>query len=166
MVIDQRRAHERILFDEFINHITASPSVTQQELFPQIIDLNWGDYSLILEIRDVLHAMGVDISDMGKNSISVQALPANLGITNGAQLILDFIASYRENCASPILSANERLAISMAKASAIPYSKSLEPIEMQELVDKLFASPQPNLTPDGKPIIAIFGMPEFEKRFK
>jgi DNA mismatch repair protein MutL len=61
---------------------------------------------------------------------------------------------------------HHRLVLSLAKAGSIPYNRSLEPIEMQDLVDKLFACQQPNLSPDGKPTITILGVDELEKRFR
>jgi DNA mismatch repair protein MutL len=74
--------------------------------------------------------------------------------------------AFKENQGNAETDIRQRVAISLAKASAIPYSKSLTQFEIQELIDKLFACKNPNFSPDGKPTVSIIGMDELEKRFR
>ena len=166
MVIDQRRAHERILFENFLLNLSMGPVSAQQELFPHTIDLNPGDSILLNEIKDDLTILGVEISFLGKNTIAVNALPSHLKIHNPEQFIIEFLNYFKQNMSVQSVDMHEKLAISMTKASAIPYGRQLEPIEMQDLVDKLFACQVPNLSPDGKSTISIIQTDELEKRFK
>lgn len=166
MVIDQKRAHERILFENYLTALSMGPSSSQHELFPETIELNAGDFTLLTEQIDGLASLGISISLLGQNTIAVNALPSSIKASNPELLIRGFIHSFKENTSNPEFDAHQKLAASLAKASAIPYSRQLEPIEMQDLVDKLFACQHPNLSPDGKPTISILGIEELEKRLK
>lgn len=166
MVIDQKRAHERILFENYLTALSMGPSSSQHELFPQSIELSAGDFTLLTEQIDGLASLGISISLLGQNTIAVNALPSSIKASNPEQLVRDFIHSFKENTSNPGYDAHQKLASSLAKASAIPYNRQLEPIEMQDLVDKLFACQHPNISPGGKPTISILGIEELEKRFK
>ncbi|HCX99716.1 MAG TPA: hypothetical protein DG754_06205 [Bacteroidales bacterium] len=166
MVIDQKRAHERILFENYLTGLSMGPSSSQHELFPQSIELNAGEFTLLTEQIDGLALLGISISLLGQNTIAVNALPSSIKASNPEQLVRDFIHSFKENTSNPEYDAHQKLASSLAKASAIPYNRQLEPIEMQDLVDKLFACQHPNVSPDGKPTISILGIEELEKRLK
>jgi DNA mismatch repair protein MutL len=166
MVIDQKRAHERILYENYQQSISAGSASSQQELFPQTIELSAGDFALLHNVVDDLSALGVTISFLGQNTIAVNALPSNVKVNNAEQLIQGFLAAFKENTGGQGEDMHHRLVLSLAKAGSIPYNRSLEPIEMQDLVDKLFACQQPNLSPDGKPTITILGVDELEKRFR
>jgi len=142
------------------------PSSAQQELFPQSIELSAGDFTLLSEQIEGLSALGISISLLGQNTIAINALPSNIKQANPELLIRSFIDSFKENTSNPAFDAHQKLAASLAKASAIPYNRQLEPIEMQDLVDKLFACQHPNIAPDGKPTISILGIDELDKRFR
>lgn len=166
MIVDQRRAHERILFEGFISGLVSGAKVSQQELFPESIELNPGDYALLEGIKPGLTALGVEISELGGCTIAINGLPANINITSSRELVEFFLQAFKENEGLPEWDVNRRIALSLANASAIPYNKSLGQFEMQELIDKLFACENPNYSPVGKPIVTIIGMDELEKRFK
>ncbi|MDX9769866.1 MAG: DNA mismatch repair endonuclease MutL [Tenuifilaceae bacterium] len=166
MVIDQKRAHERILYENYLQSISSGAASAQQELFPQTIELSAGDFALLHSVIDDLAALGVMVSFLGQNTIAVNALPSNVKVNNAEQLIQGFLEAFKENTGGQADDMQHRLALSLAKAGSIPYNRSLEPIEMQDLVDKLFACQQPNLSPDGKPTITILGVDELEKRFR
>lgn len=166
MIVDQRRAHEQILFEEFLASMSSGHVASQHELFPETIELTPGDFALLDAIKTSLLVLGVEISELGGNTIAVNALPASLKINNSKELIEQFITAFKENQGNAETDIRQRVAISLAKASAIPYSKSLTQFEIQELIDKLFACKNPNFSPDGKPTVSIIGMDELEKRFR
>lgn len=166
MVIDQKRAHERILYEKYQNNLENKNTSSQQELFPQSIEFSPADASLLKRVNNELAAMGVSISFLGQNTIAVNALPSSIKSTNAEQLVNDFLQVFKENTGEHIDNPKHRLALSLAKAAAIPYNRQLEPIEMQDLVDKLFACQQPNVSADGKPTITIISLDEIEKRFR
>lgn len=166
MVIDQKRAHERILFETYLQNLSAGPTSSQQELFPHSIELNPGDFTLLMDLVDDLSTLGIGISFLGQHTIAINSLPANAKFSNPEQLILEFLSNFKENTSNQNYDVRERLAVSLAIASSIPYNKQLEPIEMQDLVDKLFACQHPNISPEGKPTVSIVSIEELEKRFK
>lgn len=166
MVIDQKRAHERILYEQYINGMQADINLKQRELFPQAIELQPADFELLMSKADELSQLGMEISNLKHNTISVNTMPVSSSITDPAKLVENLLAIMHENQALPFDDAKHRIALSMAKASAIGYAKQLSQFEMQEIVDKLFACHEPNLTPDGKKIIVILELDEFENRFK
>ena len=166
MVIDQKRAHERILYENYLLSLSMGPTSSQQELFPQSIELSPGDFALLSHVVDDLSTLGIVISFLGQGTIAVNALPSNIKVSSPEQLIYDFLESFKENASSQESDIHQRLAASLAKASAIPYNRQLEPIEMQDLVDKLFACQHPNVSPEGRPTISMIAIDELDKRFK
>jgi DNA mismatch repair protein MutL len=166
MIVDQRRAHERILFEGFLASLQTGNTTSQQELFPETIELNPGDFALLEAIKPSLLQLGVDVSELGGCTISINALPATLRITSSTELINQLLLAYKNNQSGIENELQQKVAISLAKASAIPYTKSLTQFEMQELIDKLFACQNPNFSPTGKPTVSIMGMDELEKRFR
>jgi len=166
MVIDQKRAHERILYEQYLTSLNSDQSIAQRELYPQTIDLNPDDYSMIVDSIKDLSQLGIDITNLGHNQIAINSLPANLKVNDPIRLIEDLLKSLKENQTIPKDEASHKLALSMAKAASIGYGRTLTLIEMQDLVDKLFACQFPNVSPDGKAIVSIISIEELEKKLK
>lgn len=166
MVIDQKRAHERILYEQYISGMQADINLKQRELFPQAIELLPADFELLMSKVDELSRLGMEISNLNHNTISVNSMPVSSSVTDPAKLVENLLAIMHENQALPFDDAKHRIALTMAKASAIGYGKQLSQFEMQEIVDKLFACHEPNLTPDGKKIIVILELDDIDSRFK
>ncbi len=165
MIIDQQRAHERILFEHFMHLLNEQKSSTQQSLFPSSMDLDAGDFSIFREMLPDLQHIGFDINELSKNSISILGVPAELTDENPVSLIELLIENYKNTQQSATNEINEKVAQALAKSAAISYSKSLSVFEMQQLIDKLFACYTPNFSPDGKTIVSMMNKEEIEKRF-
>ncbi len=165
MIIDQQRAHERILFEHFMHLLNEQQSSTQQSLFPSSMDLDAGDFSIFREMLPDLQHIGFDINELSKNSISILGVPAELTGENPVSLIESLIENYKNTQQSATNEINEKVAQALAKSAAISYSKNLSVLEMQQLIDKLFACYTPNFSPDGKTIVSIMNKEEIEKRF-
>ena len=166
MVIDQKRAHERILFEQYLESITTEHHVAQRELYPQTLEMSAQDFALIMDNQQQLSQMGLEISNLGHNTIGINSLPANLKSTDPLKLIDDLLMEIKENQSLPFDDAKQKIAASMAKAAAIGYNRNLSAFEMQELVDKLFACNHPNFSPDGKKVLTIIEMDELDKKLK
>lgn len=166
MVIDQKYAHERILYEQYLNSLSSGQNITQKELFPQAIELNAGDYNLLMELQKDLSQLGIELNSLGQNTVALNSLPANIKVGDPVRLIEDILVSLKENQNLPMADSHHKIAASMAKAAAIGYVRALSKIEMQDLVDKLFACKHPNLSPDGKVVLTIISLEELEKRFK
>lgn len=166
MVIDQKRAHERILFEQYLESITTEHHVAQRELYPQTMEMSAQDFALIMDNQQQLSQMGLEITNLGHNTIGINSLPANLKSTDPLKLIDDLLMEIKENQSLPFNDAKQKIAASMAKAVAIGYNRNLSAFEMQELVDKLFACNHPNFSPDGKKVLTIIEMDELDKKLK
>ncbi len=163
MVIDQRRAHERILYEKNMESIRQNASVSQHTLFPETIELNAADYELCKELMDDITLLGFDIRDFGNNSVVVNSIPAGTQIQNCRMILEELLEQYKNMKSQLSIDQYERLARSAATAAAIPYGRQLDQKEMRELVDQLFGCSDPNHTPSGRKILNIINLEEIEK---
>ena len=166
MVIDQKRAHEQILYEKFINSLSGEGRLSQKSLFPQVIELSAEDHHLLFEFADDINKSGFDINDFGNNSIVVNGCPSEIENPNPAELIRQMLEEMHSNPQQPAIQSKQYLAGILSKSSSIPYGKALSNQEMRDLIDKLFACSNHNYTHDGKSIITIISTDEFEKRLK
>jgi DNA mismatch repair protein MutL len=166
MLIDQRRAHERILYEQYIRSFAMNYPVAQRTLFPETVELDPADYLMLREIMEDLHTIGFDIRDFGSKTVVIAGYPADSHNENPKELLEVFLEKYKSTEADIKTSVRERIARSLAVAGAVNYSETLSQDVMQELVDGLFACESPGYSPSGKPIVVIMGIDEVEKRFK
>ena len=165
MIIDQRRAHERILFEKFLRSLKEKRAVMQKDLFPRAIELGQAEYIVVTELADELSKLGFDISELGNNAIAVNGYPSMLSGQDSVKILEGFIAEYLNLEKDVRMNVHEKMAQSLSKTSAIPYGKILLPEEMQEIVDQLFACSEPGFTPGGLPVINILTMEELARKF-
>jgi DNA mismatch repair protein MutL len=166
MIIDQKRAHERILYERFLKTVRSGSFIAQQQLYPVNIELSASDYLLVKELAKELSAFGFDVRDFGPQSIIVSGCPVDAGSTDPATMIENLISEYKESGSAFKESPGEKIAINLARSSAINYGKSLTREEMQEIIDKLFACEMPNYSPDGKKTVIILSNDDIEKKFR
>jgi DNA mismatch repair protein MutL len=166
MVIDQKRAHERILYERLMQVLENHEVASQQQLFPETIELNASDAVLLSNILPDLRALGFDIRDFGKNSFIINGTPGVLNTTSPIEIIESLLEEYKNSPINLQEKARETVAISLAQASAIPYGQTLKPGEICELIDNLFACQTPNFSPKGKKILSIMPLEDFEKLLK
>ena len=169
MIIDQKRAHERILFEKFMKSIRSGSFIAQQQLYPVNLELKSTDYILVKELSKELSGFGFDIRDFGPNSILISGCPVDAGHADPAGIIKSLLDEYKSTGSAGSAfneSPREKIARNLARSSAIHYGKSLNREEMQEIVDRLFACELPNYSPDGKPVVAIFSNEDIEKKFR
>jgi len=166
MFIDQKRAHERILYEQFIRTRKQEIEPVQKHLFPETIVLNPADYVLLKELMNDLEVIGFDLSDLGNNAILLNGYPLDLNISNSQSALERLLEDYKSTQSDLKKTNFERVAASLACASAIPYGRELTLTEMQDLVDRLFACSSPNYSPTGKLVLTIFSLDEIEQKLK
>jgi len=166
MMIDQRRAHERILYEQYIRSFAMNYPVAQRTLFPVTIELDQADYLILTEIAEDLHTIGFDIRNFGTNTIVIAGYPVDNHKEDTRELFDIFLENFKSTGGDIKANVRERIARSMAIASALNYGESLSQQVMQELVDNLFACESPGYSPSGKPVVVILGADELEKKFK
>jgi DNA mismatch repair protein MutL len=165
MVIDQKRAHERILFEKFMEVLQSETVASQQQLFPQTIELEAGDAGLLKNILSDLLSMGFDIREFGKNTFIINGVPGVLDVSSPGIIIEKLLEEYKNSPVDARTKAREQVAKSLAKASALDYGTELKQEEIDRLIDDLFACQTPNYTPRGKKVLTIITLEDFEKTF-
>jgi DNA mismatch repair protein MutL len=166
MMIDQKRAHERILFEKFMDSLRSNRSVGQSEMFPVTVEISPADYLLLKEIEEDINLLGYDFRHLGNNVISINSQPAENGSSNPGEKLKTVLDVFKNTESDPALGMKEKVVSAMARASAIPYGKVLSQSEMGDLFDSLFACSAPNYSPSGKQVINIITLEELDKRFK
>lgn len=165
MIVDQHRAHIRILFERFLAGARNHASASQGLLFPEMFQLSQADAAVFEELKPRFGALGFDISDMGRGAIAVQGVPSGMEDQDYERLITDMIADLRINTTHEEDTQLESMALAMARKSAIPAGRHLTEDEMQELLRSLKACSMPSRTPDAKPVYVIRSEQEISKWF-
>ena len=166
MVIDQRRAHQRILFEHFIRVLATHEGTSQQLLFPQTFETNSADAVVLQSMLEDLNYIGFDIREFGPETFIINGIPGILENSDPKGIIEMFLEEYKSTAGNIREKAREQLALSLAKASAIDQNHQLNTDEAGQLIDNLFACETPNFSPSGKPVVDIIKMDEIEKRLK
>jgi DNA mismatch repair protein MutL len=166
LVVDQRAAHERILYERALSTMASGMAASQQLLFPFTVDLGAADRELLAEILPDLAALGFEMEVKDGRPILVRGVPADVTLGDEREVLDDLLAQFRRNRRSLRLSARENLARSMAARSAIRPGHVLGPAEARLLVDQLFGCEDPFSDPAGRPTMTRVTMEEVERRFR
>ena len=166
MLIDQHRAHIRVLFDRYMVQIKQKQGVSQGVLFPEILQLPASEAAVLQGIMDDLSAVGFDLSDLGGGSYAINGIPSGIEGLNPVLLVRIILHTAMEKGNDVKEEIQNILALTLARAAAIVYGQVLSNEEMVSLVDSLFACPSPNYTPDGKTVLTTIKEEDIEKLFK
>jgi len=166
IIIDQQRAHERVLFEEIKRGLERGSGFSQQQLFPQRVELDGKDLQLLDDLKDDLFKLGFNISTFDNESAVVNGVPAEAKSLDIAALIQDFLEQYKTSVGQFENDHHEQIAAGMARSLKIKEGKKMENTEMLDLVDRLFACAQPQITPSGKSVILNFTLDEIQRKFK
>jgi DNA mismatch repair protein MutL len=166
MVIDQRRAHIRILYDRYITQLKVKSGVSQRVLFPDVIQFPPSEEAILKQMLDEMVAIGFDLGDLGGGSYSINGVPAGTEGLDPVELVREMLHSALEKGNDVKEEVQHILALSLAKAAAIVHGQVLGKDEMTSLIDDLFACSTPNYTPDGHAVLTVIKEDEIEKRFE
>ncbi len=165
MIIDQHRAHIRVLYDRFMADAQAHNAPSQGLLFPEMFQLSAADAAIFSELKPRFAELGFDLSDMGRGAVAVQGVPSGMEGQDYERLITDMIADLRINPTQEQSRQLESMALAMARKAAIPSGRHLTEDEMRELVRSLKSSPMPSRTPDAKTTYVVKPVQEISKWF-
>lgn len=163
MIIDQHRAHVRILYEQYLKQLKEHTAHTQKMLFPEMVNLPTSNEAALQKILSEMQTMGFELSNMGGGSYAVNGIPAGIEGLNISALVGDMVASTLEDGSSVNEEIDQALALSLARNAAIPYGQVLGNEEMENLVNELFACNNVNYTPTGKTILTILKQLDIEK---
>jgi DNA mismatch repair protein MutL len=165
MLIDQKRAHERILFEQFMNCLNEEHAVSQIDMFPVSAELNPADYLVLSEIEKDLNLLGFRFEHRDGNIITITGKPAISDSPDTMEMLEILLDDFKSKDGPGPEKERERVASAMAGASAIPYGKPLDNSQMADLFDSLFACRIPNYSPKGKPVISILTLEDIDRKF-
>ena len=165
MIVDQHRAHIRILYERFMSDAKSHKAASQGLLFPEMFQLSQADTAAFSELKPRFASLGFDISDMGRGAIAVQGVPSGMEGQDYERLITDMIADLRINPTQEEERQLESMALAMARKASIPAGRHLSENEMQELLRSLKACSMPSRTPDGKAVYVIKSEQEISQWF-
>ena len=166
MVIDQHRAHVRILYDRYLSQIASRQGASQGMLFPDIVQFSASEIPVLQSIMDDLSYLGFELTDLGGGSYAINGVPAGIERLQPIELVQNMVHTAIEKGCKVKEEVQSMLALSLAKAAAIVQGQVLSNEEMNHLVDELLTSTSPNYTPDGKPALVVIQEDELEKLFK
>lgn len=166
LLIDQKKAYQRILYDQFFGHLSKKNGASQQLLFPKKLFINPADEVLLDEIKSEMIDLGFRLEKDAQNQISVAGIPAGIGEEDG-QILLEGILEQIKNSSGDLIGhRHEKIAQAMISRTAIKYTnKKLSNEEMNALVGQLFASSNPNFSPNGEEISRLLPADYLEKLF-
>jgi DNA mismatch repair protein MutL len=165
LVIHQSRAHQRILYEQFLTNITIHQASSQQLLFPLEIKFSREEMMYLKEIQPNLEGIGFAFEKMGLDVLVISGLPAQISESNVTEILHDLIYNLQENLPEDSFSLSDSISKFMAKSVAIKSGKYLNTIELENIVNGLFACKEPNISPFNKPIFITLTSEDLDKRF-
>lgn len=165
MVIDQHRAHIRVLYDNLMKRYSSHQSMTQQVMFPEVLHLSPAENLILEDLEDDIKKVGFDIAFLGNDSWSINGIPTGIEGIDSKDLLHKVIESAEKGGESIETQMCEKMILEIAKRAAIPYGKALSQEEMDKMQSELLQLPSPNYTPDGKAIISVITMDNISKLF-
>ena len=163
MIIDQHRAHVRILYEEYLQQMEHKEGYSQKLLFPEIVQLSPSYAGMLEGLLPEMERLGFELSNLGNGSFAVNGIPSELEGVNMDVLLHQVVASAEETSSKVGTDIYQSLALCLAQHAAIPYGQIMGNEEMDNLVNTLFGCSNVNYTPDGRIIICILKQQEIDQ---
>lgn len=166
MIIDQHRAHLKVLYEKIKARLVEAEVVSQHLLFPEMLQLEPRQSELLAQLEPQLHDLGFELSFLGSDTWSVIALPIELTDVSPVDTIRSIVDAVGEGLAAPSRDALvHSVALAMARGGAVKAGRKLSLPERESLISQLLALATPNYTPDGLPVIRLLSQPDIESLF-
>lgn len=166
MIIDQQRAHIRILYEQYMRQLANHQHVSQRMLFPDMVHFSPSEVPVLEAIMSDLNDLGFDLSSLGGGTYAINGVPEGIEGLNPETLVTNMVQAALEKGCKVKDEVQGILALSLAKAAAIVPGQVLTNEEMNNLVDGLFAVDTPNYTPDGRIVLSVLKEEDLEKLFR
>lgn len=165
-IVDQHAAHKRIIYERALQSSEAGLPSSQQLLFAETVQFSATDFAQLKNILPELLRMGFDIALMSGFTAIINGVPSDIQMGDEKSLLQSMIQQYNSFASALNLKPREKVALALANKTAIPRGKNLSLLEMETLVDQLFACSQPYLDPLNKPTITYLPLEEIRSRFR
>jgi DNA mismatch repair protein MutL len=156
ILVDQQRAHERVIYERLQKANADKPISIQRSLFPVTMELSAQDAVLLSDLISDLHQLGYEVEPFGKNSFVIQGTPADVEQGNESKAIELLLEQFKHFSNELKFSKREKLVRSLARQQSIKAGKALTQKEMKALIEDLFNCDTPNVTSDGQPTYIEF----------
>lgn len=166
LLIDQHLAHTRVLFEKYLKQMENHNGASQQELFPQAMTLNLNDAAMMRELQPELETLGFVLEQANPTTFMINGTPSDAAGCDAVELLEKILDNYKINRTDLQLDRKLDLAKTMAAQLSVKPQTRLSEIEMQNLVDQLFACNVPEIAPNGKKTYVIIGMEELMERLR
>ena len=165
LLIDQERAHERVLYELFLSNITHSSTSSQQLLFPIQIELNAMQKALYTEYVSLLTEVGFRLGDLKEDHVEVVGIPSICSENKAIKVFENLFETLANEYPEDSFSQTDLVAKSLARTLSIKRGKHLEIEEQQQLINDLFACKETQLSPFNRQIFISLSKEELEKKF-
>lgn len=165
LVIDQKRAHQRILYEQFLTSITVHHAASQQLLFPLVLHYSQGELALIREMREALENTGFVFAEFNHDHIMVSGLPVNVSESEVSILLEELLNDLQQEVPDSSFSQSDSIAKSMAKSLAVKTGTYMNEKEQENMVNALFACKEPDVSPFQRPTFITVSVEDLDKRF-
>ena len=153
LLVDQRAAHERILYERYKLMLSKKTGACQQLLFPQTLTMNPAEIQLVMETKNEIHSLGFEFDQIGPNQLLIRGIPAGIPDEREQDLFEELVEQIKQSYSDLKLNQTDNLARSLARRFSSRYLTKLSLLEMHTLLNQLFSSSDPNRTPGGDPIV-------------
>lgn len=167
LVIDQRAAHERVLFESLMRDLEAEKASTQKLLWPETIQCSKADAAILKDLVPALQLLGFDIAEFGHEAFIVHGIPAVMtDLTTPEQAIEEILDRFKEGHQKVEMKPVEKIAMTLATNLSRKRGEVMTAEEMQTLINQLLSSENPYTSPSGRKTFITFGKEEILKRFQ
>ena len=163
MIIDQHRAHVRILYDMYMRQLQSKTATSQKVLFPEVVQFPPSDEEVLQRVMPEIERLGFELTGLGGGSYAVNGVPAGLDGLNVSSLLQELVSNAAEGLSALGDVVNHQLALCMARNAAIPVGQILSNEEMEHLINELFQCENPKYCADGRPLLHILRQSDIEK---
>lgn len=165
LVIDQHRAHQRVLYEDFLQHITVKESMSQQLLFPVQLHFSPQEIEILRQVKEDLEHTGFLFSNFTNDGIEISGVPVHVPESEVSVILEQLISDIENEVPDSNFSPTDLLAKSMAKSLAVKSGQSLSVTEQEHLVNSLFGCKEPNMSPTNKSTFVTLSVDELDKKF-
>ncbi|WP_299769899.1 DNA mismatch repair endonuclease MutL [uncultured Dokdonia sp.] len=166
VIIDQHRAHQRVLYEEFLRNITVKESVSQQLLFPLVLDYNSSELALLVQLKEGLENTGFVFGNVANETLEITGIPTSLPESEVPIVIEQLLSDLESEVPDTGFSQTDTLAKSMAKSMAVKAGETLDASSREHLVNSLFACKEPTVSPGNRTTFITMNAEELDRKFK
>ena len=165
LVMDQHRAHQRVLYEQFLTNITIQKAASQQLLFPLTLFFSTSEIQLLREMQPTLENTGFIFDTFTADTVQISGLPLAMAESEVSIILEELINNLQNEIPESSFSQSDTIAKSMAKSLAVKSGTYLTDKEQENLVNSLFACKEPTISPFQKPTFITFTVEDLDKRF-